>query len=416
MKTDRDPAQVDPQIMDFKSSVNAVEPRASFALFAYGFRPFFWAAAVYAVVGIAAWWQVFQRGAMPLPGLPAQLWHGHELMFGFVGAAIAGFLLTAVPSWTSERGYAGPPLVALAAVWLAGRIAIAAAGVLPFTVVAAVELAFLPALAFLVAPPLLRTHNRNTPLLFVLAALWAADVAFTYACAEGNVALARNALYIALDIVLLLITVIGGRIVPVFTASGLRSRAIAVDIRTRGWLDTVTIGAMAAVVIVDVAAPWRPIAGFAAAVAALAQAVRLAGWRGFRTTSVPLVWSLHLAYAWLPVGLAMKAVHLTTGAAWSTHWLHALTIGAAAAMILAVMTRAALGHTGRPLVASGAVAVAYALLALSAVVRVFAPAVVPMSYPGTVTVAASLWIASFGLFLIVYTPILWQPRIDGRPG
>ncbi len=390
--------------------------KPGFALFAYGFRPFFWATGAYALIGICAWLWIFATGALPLPGQPALLWHGHEMVYGFVGAAIAGFLLTAVPSWTGARGFAGLPLVLLATVWLAGRAAFAAAAVLPPALVAACELAFIPALACLLAPPLLRARNRNTPLLLVLAAFWLADACFLYALARGDVALARTALLVAVDVILLLVTVIGGRIVPVFTANALRGRGQPADIRGSRWTDGAAIGAMAAIVLADMRAPWHPAAGAAAALAAVAQAWRLAGWRSLQTAKEPLVWSLHLAYAWLPAGLAMKAVHLLTGASWAAHWLHALTIGVAASMILAVMTRAALGHTGRPLAAARPIAAAYLLLCLATVARVFAPRLATANYAGTVMVAGALWAAAFALFLAVYTPILMRPRADGRPG
>jgi len=387
-----------------------------FALFAYGFRPFFWAAGAYALLGLAAWLWIFSTGVLPLRNLPPQFWHAHEMLYGFVGAAIGGFLLTAVPSWTGARGFAGLPLVLVSSVWLAGRLAFAGASNLPFAMVAISELAFLPALVALVAPPLIRAGNRNTPLLFVLAAIWLTDAAFVYSMQRGDALIARHALLIGIDIVLVLVTVIGGRIVPAFTASALRNRQLAVEIRSNPWADRITIGAMVAIVLVDLGAPWRPIAGAIAAIAAAGHAWRLIGWRGLRTLAEPLVWCLHLAYAWLPVGLAMKAVYLLTGAEWAAHWLHALTIGTAASMILSVMTRAALGHTGRALRAAAPIAVAYVLLALAALVRVFAPTFLPADYRWTVLTAGALWIAAFALFLIVYTPILMRPRVDGKAG
>ena len=150
--------------------------------------------------------------------------------------------------------------------------------------------------------------------------------------------------------------------------------------------------------------------------AAIAHAWRLIGWRSLRTLDEPLVWSLHLAYAWLPAGLAMKALYFAGNVAWAAHWLHALTIGVAAAMILAVMTRASLGHTGRPLFASRLIAGAYILLSLAAVMRVFAPSLAPGAYRWSVMAAGTLWICAFGIFIVVYTPILLRPRIDGRQG
>jgi len=387
-----------------------------FTLFAYGFRPFFWFAGVFALVAILAWIGIFMTGQLPLPNQPAMLWHGHEMIFGFIGAAIAGFLLTAVPSWTGARGFAGTPLVMLALVWLAGRIAFAASSVMPMALVAVCELAFIPALAGLVAPPLLRSRNRNTPLLLVLSAIWLCDVVFMFALMRDDGLLARSALLVAVDIILLLITVIAGRIIPAFTAAGLRNRGLAGDLRSNRWIDGITIAAMIAIVVVDLLVPSQRAAGIVAALAAIAHAWRLAGWRTLRTLGEPLVWCLHVAYAWMPVGLAMKAIHLLAGTAWTAHWLHALTVGTAASMIVAVMTRAALGHTGRPLVAARLIAVAYLLLSLAAMARVFLPPLAVVDYQWTVVVAGTLWLTGFAIFIIKYTPILMSPRIDGRPG
>jgi uncharacterized protein involved in response to NO len=391
-------------------------PGRDYAPFAYGFRPFFWLVGAFALVAMLAWLGMVSTGFSPLPRLPAMLWHGHEMLFGLVGAAIAGFMLTAVPSWTGARGFAGMPLVLLVLVWLAGRLTFAFAAFVPPALVAICELAFLPALACLIGPPLLRSRNRNTPLLFVLLAIWLSDVAFTVALMRGDGMLASSALLAAIDIVLLLITVIGGRIVPAFTASALRTRGLATDLRGSRWADGIAIGAMIAVIVLDVFAPRTRAAGIVAAVAAIAHFWRLGGWQTRRTLREPLVWCLHLAYAWMAVGLTMKAVQLLAGTAWSAHWLHALTVGAAASMIVAVMTRAALGHTGRPLVAAGSIAFAYLLLSLAAMVRAFLPSLGVVEYRWTLMLAGALWLAAFAIFLIKYTPILMRPRIDGRPG
>lgn len=386
-----------------------------FVPFAYGFRPFFLVAGLYAVIAIAGWAWIFATGRVPSAALPPFLWHGHEMLFGFIGAAIAGFLLTAVPSWTGTRGFAGAPLVALAILWLAGRVAFAAAGALPPLWLAVCELSFLPLLAFLIGRTLLRTRNRNFPMLIIIAVLWAIDAWFLYAIANGELALASRALRVGIDLVVLLITVIGGRIVPNFTASALRQRGIEATIRSRPPVERVTIGSMVLMVLIDLVAPWHWAAWVVAGIAAIAQAVRMSGWRSLRTLSDPIVWVLHAAYAWLPIGLALKAVNLAGGAAWAAHWQHALTIGAAATMILAVTTRASLGHTGRPLVVARSIAVAYLLLLLAALVRVFGPAVMP-DYLVTIEAAALLWIAAFGIYVVVYAPILTRPRVDQRPG
>jgi uncharacterized protein involved in response to NO len=386
-----------------------------FVPFAYGFRPFFLLAGLYAVIAMAAWVWIYAQGLAPLGSLPPFLWHGHEMLFGFIGAAIAGFLLTAVPSWTGTRGFAGPPLIALTVLWLAGRFAFAAAGSLSPLWLAVCELSFLPLLAILIGRTLLRTHNRNFPMLIIIMVLWAIDAWFLYSVANGDLALASRALRVGIDLVLLLVTVIGGRIVPNFTASALRQRGIEAAIRTRPLVERVTIASMVLMVLIDLVAPWHWAAWGIAAIAAAAQAVRLSGWRSLRTLSDPIVWVLHAGYAWLPIGLALKAAHLASGAAWAAHWQHALTIGVAATMILAVTTRAALGHTGRPLVVARSIGVAYLLLVLAALVRVFAPAVMS-DYLATIEAAALLWIVAFGIYVVVYAPILTRPRVDQRPG
>lgn len=384
--------------------------------FAYGFRPFFLAAGWYALLALGVWLWLYQAGLAPFGALPAFQWHAHEMLFGFVAAAIAGFMLTAVPSWTGGRGFAGRPLVLLAALWLLGRVAMAAAGVLPLPLVAVAELVFLPALALTVAPSLLRSSNRNAPLLIVLFALWATDAGFMYALRGHDIVLASTALRTALNIVLLLVTIIGGRIVPAFTASGLRRRGIDVRVRTHRPLEMLAIGSMIGLIIADMAAPMQRVTGAIALLAALAQAARMAGWSTPKTFAEPIVWVLHAAYLWLPVGLLLKAVWLFTGASWAMHWPHALGAGAAGTMIVAVMTRASLGHTGRPLVVSKAIAWAYALLIAAAVVRVFGPSMLPLAYAHVIACAAVLWIAAFLVYVWVYTPILLRPRADGKPG
>jgi uncharacterized protein involved in response to NO len=389
--------------------------RVRWTPFAYGFRPFFLAAIAYGLIGIVMWMGIRATGVLPLQNLPPQLWHGHEMLFGFIGAAIAGFLLTAVPGWTGGRGFAGWPLMALSALWLAGRMAFALGAHLPVLAVAAAELSFLPALALMIAFPLLRARNRNTPLLLVIAVLWFVDATFMCALARGELALAAKTLHVGIDVVLLLITVIGGRIVPAFTASALRQRGIAAAVRSHRFINGAVIAAMIAVIGIDTVAPSHRAAAVAAGIAAVGHAIRLAGWQGARSIRQPIVWVLHLAYLWLPVGLALKAIHLSTGAGWAADWLHALTIGTAGTMIVAVITRAALGHTGRPLVVSKLVAVAYGVLGAAALVRAFATALTDYR-EWAVWAAGTLWVVAFAVLLVIYAPILLRPRVDGRQG
>ncbi len=384
--------------------------------FAYGFRPFFLLAGLYAAVSIAAWLWLYRSGGWPLAALPPQHWHGHEMIFGFIAAAIAGFLLTAVPSWTGSRGVAGAPLIALTLLWLAGRVVFALGQGVPVWLLAAGELGFVPALMLTVAPALLRGNNRNWPMLVLLAAFWCADAAFLVGLANGDPLVGRAALLAAVNIVLVLTTIIGGRIVPAFTGNALRTGGAAGSVRSTPLLERLVLLAMLAIVVCDVWLPDHPVTVAIVACAALLHLWRLAGWQGWRTAKQPIVWVLHVAYLWLPLGLGLKAAWLGGGFGWAAHWLHALGAGAAGMMILAVMTRASLGHTGRPLRVHGSIAVAYGLLAAAILVRVAGPHVIPLGY-GAVTMAAGvLWIAAFLVYLVVYAPILVKPRADGKPG
>lgn len=398
------------------SSTTANRPLKRFALFEYGFRPFFLLAGLYAVVAIALWLYLYANGTSPLAPLPPQLWHGHEMLFGFVAATIAGFMLTAVPSWTGRRGFAGRPLVILALAWLAGRIAFALPEHLPAELFVFLELAFLPALAFAIAPSLLSTPGRNRPLLPVLAAFWAVDAAFLWAVLHDDVLTALRLLRIGLDVVLLLITVIGGRIVPAFTSNALRNRGVDAKVVVWPFMERLVIGSMIALIIADLVAPQHLATAIVAGIACLLHAFRMSGWRTLSTLPEPIVWVLHAAYAWLPIGLGLKALYLVGGFAFAAHWLHALAIGAAATMILAVMTRASLGHTGRPLKVATPITLAYAALVAGAVVRTFGPSLLPVDYVTTVRLAGGLWLAAFLLFLFVYAPILCRPRADCKPG
>jgi len=391
-------------------------PVRRFALFDYGFRPFFLLAGLYAAAIVPAWLYLFAHRSVPFGALPAMYWHSHELVYGFVAAAIAGFLLTAVPSWTGARGFAGWPLITLVALWIAGRLAMATLGHVPFVVSAVAELALLPALIVLLAPPLLRSQNRNTPLLAVVAVLWLTDAAFLLALRSGDIALADGAIRFAINLALILITVVGGRIVPSFTANALRRRGDEVELVSRTWLETLVIASMIAIALLDLFRPNSRLSGALAALAAIAQAARLSGWRSFRTRGESILWVLHVAYAWLPLGLALKACWLLFDAGWAIKWLHAFTVGLIATMILAVMTRASLGHTGRPLAVSPAITIAYVLLTLAALLRVFGGAVAPGAYLPAVTLAGLAWTMAFLIYLIVYAPILIGPRVDGKPG
>jgi uncharacterized protein involved in response to NO len=385
------------------------------ALFNYGFRPFFLLAGLQAAIGMGIWLAVLHGMPWEMAWLAPIQWHAHEMIFGFVAAALAGFLLTAVASWTGQRGFAGPPLMILAAVWLGGRLAMAPGLGVPHAVAAAIDLAFLPCVALAITPSLIRAGNvRNYPLLGFLLLLFAANALFHAPGLGGRLSIPGSTL--ALDTILLMVVLVGGRVVPAFTGNALRARDPEARVAAFGWVDRAALAATAGVLITDLVAPGGTVAGSVALIACVLHAWRLLRWRGWRTRDEPIAWVLHVAYAWIPIGLGLKGLWLLWQLPWSANWMHALTSGAYASMILAVMTRAALGHTGRALVAAKPIVMAYVLITLAATVRVFGAVVTPLTPPAAWTTAGLLWIAAFVLYCAVYAPILVRPRIDGRAG
>ncbi|MEX2207812.1 MAG: NnrS family protein [Myxococcota bacterium] len=386
-------------------------------LFARGFRPFFLLAALQACFSVLFWLAIF-AGLAPAPAwLSPSLWHAHEMIFGFVAAAAAGFLLTAAPTWTQSRAPSGAPLAALACLWLAGRIAMAFAGALPLALVALLDVAFLPALAFAVGRPIVAARQtRNYGFPAVLSALALANIA-AHLDALGLVSgLASLCLHAGVDLAIVLIVVVGGRITPSFTANAFRRDGIAALVRTRPWIDRVAIAAVLGVALANLLAPRTPASGALALVAGLAVAARMSGWQTRHALRDPLVFSLHLGYAWVAIGLfAVALADLGGVIPWSVG-LHAETTGAIGTMVLAVMTRVALGHTGRPLVAPRAASAAYLLVSAAAITRTLGALGSSDSYLHVIALTALLWASGFAAFLLHYAPILVRPRSDGAPG
>ena len=380
-----------------------------------GFRPFFLMGSLYGAFAAITWTAMWQ-GLVPAPAWLAPMWwHGHEMLFGFTVAAIAGFLTTAAPVWTGRPAPTGLPLMALVALWVAGRLAMFAAGVLPAWLVAVLDGAFLPVLAFVLAGLVRRTGQyRNHGVIVLVGVLAVANLA-VHAQAVGVATFsAPLALRFAADVVIVLVVVIGGRITPAFTANAFLRSGIAAPIRSWRWLDRGAVAATVLVAVVDLVAPRTAASGVVAGAAAVAVAARLAGWQSLRTWRDPLVWSLHAGMAWVPLGFALVAASDLGAAIPATAGLHALTSGAMGAMIAAVVTRVSLGHTGRVLALPRGAALSYVLVHAGALARV-AAALVP-SAPGLLWIGALLWAAAFALFAVLYAPILLRPRVDGKPG
>lgn len=385
-------------------------PAPAWPLLSYAFRPFFLLGALFSILAMLVWLGILHAIPVRTPVGDPVLWHAHEMLFGFAGAAIAGFLLTAVATWTGRPPVSGGHLGMLVLAWVAGRLAMLGLPGLSPGVQAAADLSFPALLAVLVAREIVAGGSRrNYAVVGVVLLFGALDVAYHLGQAGVWPGAQLPALTLVVHLLLVLITIIGGRIVPAFTGNWLRQRGATSLPRSRRALEILIVPLAILAGFADGLGAPAPVTGTLALAAAALHGVRLAGWRSRATVGEPLVFILHVAYAWLPVGyllLGMSAfgLPLTRSAA-----LHALTMGAVGAMILAVATRVSLGHTGRTLAATPLTSVAYLLLNLAVLVRIASP-LVPGSYLALIDVAAAGWLAAFGLFLAIYWPILTGPR------
>ncbi|MBI1778184.1 MAG: NnrS family protein [Proteobacteria bacterium] len=383
------------------------------AVFSAGFRSFFLLAPLYAVAAMAVWVPLWQgHVAMALP-VPSPYWHGHEMLFGYATAVLAGFLLTAVPNWTGAAPVAGGRLALLVAVWVAARGSAWVPELVPVSIAATLDLAFLPLLGLLVAPAILRSNaRRNGVFLIALALMTLVDLRYQLVALGSDWGDAAWSLRIGLGLFTLLIAVVGGRIVPSFTANWLKSQAEDKLVRDESWRDRAAVAVLLALVLAEAASAPDIVVGGLAAGAALLHAWRMIGWRSLETLRQPILWALHLGYAWLVAGLGLKAAALLGGLIPETAAIHALTAGTIGTMTVAVMSRAALGHSGRPVVASRTTVAAYGLVTLAAVLRVAAGALIG-PYDGALIGAAGIaWILGFAAFLFAYSPLL---LMRGRP-
>lgn len=376
-----------------------------------GFRLFFALGSAYAILVIFAW-LAYLFGGWPIPvGWSPLHWHSHEMLYGWPSAAIAGFLLTAVPNWTGRPPLAGLPLLALTLLWLLGRVFWLSAGYWPPGVVAVIDLAFPLALTLKISTTLLRHGRaRNYPVVLVLVALLAGNALMHLGFITGRSVWLDTGEQLALNLLTLLMAIIAGRITPMFTRNWLQQQG-----RVHGlpigsvWLDRLALLALALIIVLDLAAtPSHWMTGIVLA-AAVANSIRLLLWRGWHCVRNPLLWVLHLGYAWLVLSLFARAAQ---GLGWleGTHlWQHSLGMGAMATLILGVMSRVALGHTGRTLKAPPLAVASYGLITIAVVLRLLAAGGLT-DYRWSLSLSALAWIMAFGCFLAGYLPILVAAR------
>jgi uncharacterized protein involved in response to NO len=390
------------------SPVPRLRPYDGPAIFSYGFRPFFFFGALYSGAIVLIWLPVF-FGELAIPtALAPRDWHFHEMLYGYVSAVIAGFLLTAIPNWTGRLPLQGRPLVVPVAAWIIGRAAISCSGWIGWLPAAIIDAAFLILVAAAAAREIVARRNwRNLRVVAIVSVLAFANIAFHLEAHFRG--FADYTIRLAVSAVVLLLTLIGGRITPSFTHNWLvRENPGQLPAPFDGF-DIVVVIASAFALAVWICIPEAGATAAVLGLAAVLQANRLLRWQGIRTWREPLVLVLHIGYGFVPLGFAFAAL-ASAGLAPATAGFHAWTVGAFGIMTLAVMTRATLGHTGHVLKASPATRLIYAAVVLAAVTRIWA-AFQPAWAQALLHVAAFAWAGAFLGFGIIYGPMLCRERV-----
>lgn len=381
------------------------------------FRPLFLGAALFAALAIA-WWGGILAGWITLkPALPLVFWHSHEMVFGFGSAVVAGFLLTAMQNWTGLRAPHGRPLAWLVALWLLARLANAAPLSLPLPLLVVLDLSFLPLAATLLARPLIAAQQyRNLFFIPLLLVLTVCNGLMWLGLSPGYEHLQNHGSTSAILLITMVMAIVGGRVLPMFTANGTRTMRVPALIG----LDRAALGCCWLVFGYHFMhlQSWLPayVPAVLCGLAALLLAARAARWKIWLTWQEPLLWSLHLAYWCIPAGLALLAARYAGFAVTQSLALHMLTVGAMGAMILSMMSRVSLGHTGRQLKVSRWMPLGFAALIAAMICRVLLPLFSGLWYQTGILLSALCWVIGFSLFLLCYWKILTSPRADGHPG
>ncbi len=389
-------------------------PSAPIVVWQMGFRAFFLSGASYAVL-FMLYWTSGLHGLTPLgSGLHTVFFHVHELVYGFAGAIIAGFLLTASANWTGTRGLHGRPLQILFGLWLLGRVGMWAAlwGMGRGWVWLAAL--FFPALIIALTPTLWRGGKwNNTALIGWLSLMSIGQMGYLLETSWIAMGWGRKGLYLGLHCVLFLLVMIGGRVIPYFTKNALQ----APDIDKWEWMDRA--GLLGLITYIASMLIWdqsHPITSATAFFAGLTNLLRMWTWGSWRTRSKPILWILHLAYLWIITGFFLHSASIWTSAISPSAYIHAFTVGGIGCFVLGMISRVSLGHTGRPLQIARPIVIAYGLILLAASLRVFTP-FLPSAWVHTLLIlTGGCWIVAYTLFLAVYTPILLAPRPDGKAG
>jgi len=393
------------------ASLNASRDADTLPVLRLGFRPFYLGGAGFGVIAVVLW--LLALHGYPVAGrstvMNGMMWHVHEMIFGFVAAIVVGFLLTAVRAWTSLDTLRGPSLGWLWLLWAGGRVLMWFG---PQPLAALIDTAFLPVTAVVLLRVLLAARNRRNLFLPVaLAALGLLNGLFHWWLGHGRADLALRAAYAATGLAIMFVTVIAGRVIPMFTMNAMPG------FTAKRWkfVEMLATPTVIVALLADALAAPSALIVASAGIAAAVHAARIAGWHSWRVLSRPILWILHAAYAWVPVGLVMLAL-AAMGVVPHSLAIHALTVGAMGCAIIAMITRTALGHTGRMLVAGRAEIASYWLMIAAALLRVFGPWLANSATAAWVDAAGVCWAAALVVYLLKYVPYLTSPRVDGKPG
>ena len=382
-----------------------------------GFRPFFLSGAIFSMVAIILWLLMY-KGTITLSPLGGGYWwHIHEMIFGFGCAIIAGFLLTAVQNWTGARGAQGTTLLILFLIWLSGRIALLFPDIAGSTVTTILDVSFLPAVAFVLAKPLIAIKQyRNLFFVPLLLLFSIANVEMHLALYYPNTFTINYSAYAGVMLVTFLMSVMAGRVTPMFTANGTNTPKAT----PFPWLDLLTNGSLGIAMLYLLLEPALGFAdlsfGVLLIIAGFLQTMRWLRWKPWITLGVPLLWSLHISIKFIAYGLVFLGASYLTTEIPSNHIWHLLTIGGMGGLILAMISRVSLGHTGRPLSPPKAMTLAYIFITLAALIRAIGPWIAPEKTLLFIDISGSFWLLAFGVFVITYAPMLMRARKDGRPG
>jgi uncharacterized protein involved in response to NO len=388
------------------------QPIFDYPLFALGFRAFFALAGLAALVLIVFWNAIYNGTLTSEHYYPNNYWHAHEMLLGYAVAVIAGFLLTAVKNWTGKPTITGDQLASLCLLWLYGRILPFYAGALPDALIALVDFSFLPILAYQVSKPIIQAQQFKNLFFIGLLLLLALGNGLIHAEMLGlqdNSATAGIQLVVATIIILILI--IAGRVFPFFTERGIPGTLII----RNPLLDSLSVASAVIVFALQLFDISGTLLALAAVIAIAVNIARLAGWYVRRIWYVPLLWVLYAGYGWIILGFILTALSAYS-VVLPTLALHAFTLGGIGILTLGMMARVSLGHTGRALKASNAIAIAFVLINVAALFRVLLPIAMPTWYENLLYLSTLSWLAAFSLFIFVYAPILTSARVDGQEG